>query len=234
MPNLLDGRATPFGDASRSVSLLDRPLPEEECGSETPSCPDSPIDGHPRVSILIVMAFWVSGLRRGLARIHVSRRGESGAAMVEMAFIFSLLVMLLVGVVTSALALGQKNSIENAAREASRYAATYPAPSSDPGAPATWQEWLQDVADVARAAAQGNLDSAIEGEYICVAHINSGLRLEDIGGAQSLSSGACYSDGLSDSRVQVVARRDSEISAAFFSIDVTLNGPATARYEREE
>lgn len=159
---------------------------------------------------------------------------DAGAAMVEMAFILGLLVMLLVGVVTSALAFGQKNSIENAAREASRYAATYPAPSSDPDTPATWQEWLEDVRDVARAAAQGNLDPGVEGQYICVAHTNSGWKLEDNNGVSSPSSGNCYSDGLTDPRVQVVARRDSEINAAFFSVDITLEGPATARYEREE
>ena len=159
-----------------------------------------------------------------------SSRGESGAAMVEMAFVFSLLVMLLVGVVTSAIALGQMNTVENAAREASRYAATYPAPEP----PATWQDWLATVRDVARAAAQGNLDASVAGQYICVAHINSGLKLEDSNGTSTVSSGTCYDDGLSDTRVQVVARRDGEISAAFFSIDITLDAPATARYEREE
>ena len=59
MPNFLGGRSTPFGHESRSLSLLDRPLLEEECGSETPSCPDSPVSGRSRVSILIVNAFSV-------------------------------------------------------------------------------------------------------------------------------------------------------------------------------
>ena len=153
-------------------------------------------------------------------------RRDSGAAMVEMAFIFSLLVMLLVGVVTSAIAFGQKNSIENSAREASRYAATYPGPVDN--------SWLDTIRDVARAAAQGNLDPSVDGQYICVAHTGSNLKLEDTNGSPSYTSGTCYNDGLSDTRVQIVTRRDTRINAAFFSVDVTLNAPATARYERAE
>ena len=153
---------------------------------------------------------------------------DSGAAMVEMAFIFSLLVMLLVGVVTSAIAFGQKNSIENAAREASRYAATLPGDID--------ATWLNTVRDVARAAAQGNLDAGVDGYYICVAHTGSGQRLIDtnLSSPPSTPPGACYDDGLSDSRVQIVTQRDSQISAAFFTVDVTLRAPATARYERAE
>jgi len=153
---------------------------------------------------------------------------DRGAAMVEMAFIFSILVMLLIGVVTSAIAFGQKNSVENAAREASRYAATYPGPVDN--------TWLGTVRDVARSAAQGNLDTGVDGYYICVAHTGSGQKLVDtnLTTPPTTPAGACYTDGLSDSRVQVVARRNTQINAAFFSVDVTLNAPATARYERAE
>jgi len=156
------------------------------------------------------------------------RQQDRGAAMVEMAFIFTVLVTLLVGVVTSAIAFGQKNSVENAAREASRYAATYPGPVDN--------AWLSTVRDVARSAAQGNLDTGVDGYYICVAHTGSGQKLVDtnVTPAPPTPPGTCYDDGLSDSRVQIVARRDTQINAAFFSVDVTLNAPATARYERAE
>ncbi len=152
---------------------------------------------------------------------------DSGAAIVEMAFIFSILAMLLVGVVTSAIAFGQKNSIENAAREASRYAAT--APDVDAA-------WFAAVRDVARSAAQGDLDAGVDGQEICVAHTGVGLMQREISGVPQSppQPGTCYNDSLSDLRVQVVTKRDTQINAAFFSIDVTLNAPATARYEREE
>jgi hypothetical protein len=156
---------------------------------------------------------------------------ESGAAVVEMAFIFGLLVMLLVGVVTSAIAFGQKNQIENAAREASRYAATLPTKDTTQGA------WLETVRQVAQSAAQGNLDPTVDGQYICIYHTGKNWKLvQTNGGSPVVSTGGslCYEDGLSDSRVQIVTRRDTEINAAFFSVDVTLNAPATARYERAE
>lgn len=164
---------------------------------------------------------------------QTTRQQDRGAAMVEMAFIFSILVMLLLGVVTSAIAFGQKNSVENAAREASRFAATYPPPDNNTDV-ANWDEWLEKVRDVARAAAQGDLDSSVDGQYICVAHTGTGEKLEDTNGSPNHTSGTCYTDGLTDRRVQVVARRDTQINAALFSVDVTLNAPATARYEREE
>jgi hypothetical protein len=152
--------------------------------------------------------------------------GDSGAAMVEMAFIFGILIMLLVGVVTSAIAFGQKNQIENAAREASRYGATLKPMD------------LGQVLLVARNAAQGNLDGDVEGQYICVAHLSefSGWqKLEQTGGGAPIpGSGECYSDDLSGKRVQIETGRDSEINAGLFSIDFTLNASATARYERNE
>lgn len=153
-------------------------------------------------------------------------KDDSGAAVVEMAFIFGILVMLLVGVVTSAIAFGQKNSIENAAREASRYAATL-RPMD-----------LETVLNVAQNAAQGNLDGDVEGQYICVAYLSelSGWQKleEDAGVPIGPSSGTCYDDGLSEKRVQIVTERDSEINAAMFSIDLSLSAHATARYERNE
>lgn len=150
---------------------------------------------------------------------------DRGAAMVEMAFIFSILVMLLVGVVTAAIAFGQKNSIENAAREASRYAATLPE---------AWDN-LDDVVAVAVEAAQGNLDAGVDGQYICVAHTGHNKKLIIEGGVPTGSGeGTCYDDGLSDSRVQVQTARQSQINAAIFSIDINLSGSASARYERAE
>jgi hypothetical protein len=141
-----------------------------------------------------------------------------------MAFIFGILIMLLVGVVTSAIAFGQKNSIENAAREASRYAATLP------------EAWLNldDVVEVAVTAAQGNLDPGVEGHYVCVAHTGKNVKRVLVGGVETQTGGTCYPESLSDSRIQVETRRQTEINAAFFSVDVNLNAKATARYERAE
>lgn len=155
---------------------------------------------------------------------------DSGAALVEMAMVLGLLVMLLVGVVTSAIAFGQQNSIENAAREGSRYGATLRLADGD---------WLRTVRDVTRAAAQGNLDTTVPGYYICVAHIidsSSGdiESLVDTGGSETPGNSVCFDDDRPDDevRVQVVTGRDSEIQGVFFNVNLDLEAPAAARFER--
>jgi hypothetical protein len=153
---------------------------------------------------------------------------DRGASMVELALTFTLLVTLLVGTVTAAIAFSNNNSIENAAREASRYGATLPGPIDS--------SWFHEVRAVARAAAQGDLDPSVDGQYICVAHIDGagGQLFIDADSAALPSNGRCFSDGRppSEARIQVVTRRASQIQAVFFSMDLTLEAPAAARYER--
>lgn len=155
---------------------------------------------------------------------------DFGAALVELAFVLALLAMLLVGVTTSAIAFGRNNSIENAAREASRYAATLPGPVDT--------TWLRDVRDVARSAALGELDPSVPGQYICVAEYDgsSWTRLTDTNGVEGPQpdTQSCFTDSLpaDQPRVQIVTSRDTTIDAAVFSMDVTLIGEAAARYER--
>ena len=176
---------------------------------------------------------------RRTTRGELQRAGtaDEGAALVELAFTLTLLVMLLVGVVTSAIALGQDNSIENAAREASRFGATLPGGGT--------LNWFTDVRDVARGAATGDLDATVPNEEICVAFIksdDSATHAIDDGGTPSplvISSGPCpgFNDGRNgnkEPRVNVVTQRDTEVDAVIFDTDVTLRGQASARYEREE
>lgn len=150
--------------------------------------------------------------------------------MIELALVLILLVMLLVGTVTAAVAYGRNNSIQNAAREASRFAATLPPPIDT--------AWLQQVRDVARAAAAGDLDTSIPGQFICVAHIDGTTMtirsLEDSGGSESEPNTQCFSDGrpADESRVQVVVARDTDIEAIVFSTTIDLTAEAAARYER--
>jgi len=149
--------------------------------------------------------------------------------MVEMAIVLVLLVMLLVGTTTTAIAFSRNNQIENSAREASRFAATLPGPIDT--------TWLQTVRDVARAAAQGDLSATSPGQLICVAFINgAGIEsLTDTGGVETEPDTECFDDGrpASEVRVQVVTQRDVTIQAVVFSKDVTISAPAAALYERE-
>ena len=162
-------------------------------------------------------------------------RIDRGAAIVEMAMVLVLLVMLIVGTVTAAIAFSSDNSIQNAAREASRFGATLP----DAGT----LDWFTDVRDVARAAALGDLDATVAGEQICVAFIDetdSATHVLDTGGAPNplvIQGGACpgFNDGRNgngESRVNVVTQRDVDLNVIVFSTTVTLTAEASARYER--
>lgn len=155
---------------------------------------------------------------------------DRGAALVEMALVLPLLLMLLVGTITAGIAYGQRNSMQNSAREASRYAATLPGPVDT--------AWLQTVRDVTRAAATGHLGATVPGQFICVAYVNGGstTSLTDLGGIDSLSGDQCFDDGRpgNEARVQVVTSRLARIDGALFRWDVTLRSEAAARYERGE
>ena len=154
---------------------------------------------------------------------------DTGAAMIELALVLILLVMLLVGTVTAAVAFGRGNSIQNAAREASRFAATLDEVDTK----------LSQVIDVAKAASSGDLDPSAPGYYVCVAHIGPDGNSRDTEGSPPLfddieGEPLCYVDGRPDDepRVQVTAGRDTTINAIVFSADVTLSAQAAARYER--
>lgn len=169
----------------------------------------------------------VNRILRGATR-RFSNRGsqrDDGAAMVELAFVLVLLVMLLVGTVNAALAFGRGNSIQNAAREASRYAATLPEVESN----------FSDVVSVARSAAAGDLETTAPGYFICVAYLDEGGTWHrSIDGTFTPPASNCYDDQRpgTEERVQVVAGRETTIEAVVFSTDITLSAEASARYER--
>lgn len=105
--------------------------------------------------------------------------------------------------------------------------------------------WFEDVRDVARAAATGDLDVGVPNDRICVAYVPAdhdpvssptATRIVDMNGSHGgIEAGWCFDDGRTgndENRVQVVTQRDSTINAIIFSTDVTLQSEAGARYER--
>lgn len=165
--------------------------------------------------------------------------GDRGAVVVEAAFVTSLLIMLLVGTVTAAVAYSQNTSLQTAAREASRYGAALPVDADIAG-------WLGKVLDVAKAAGNNDLGSTVPGQAICVAYVypsgsssnDRTTRIKEVAGVRTAPAAApkdwCFDDGRPDSerRVQVSVRRDATIQAALFSVDVHLSVPSVARFER--
>lgn len=164
---------------------------------------------------------------------HRSTDNERGAAVVEFALLSVLLFMLIFAGITTGIAVSQSNALQTAAREGARFGATLP--NADLSAN------LDQIIGVVRAAATGDLDASVPGQYICVAFTDGStisVRAET-GGALSTPLSDCFTTaGITDNRpsgeerIQVVVGRDASIEAVAFDVDVALSSEAVARYER--
>lgn len=162
---------------------------------------------------------------------------EQGAQLVEFAFVLPVLMMLLMGIVTGGVAFNRGISVENAARETARYAATLPVDGDITA-------WLNDVADVAIGSATGDLDDGEQGRQVCVAYVypdgteandQTTRLLVDAAGSRTVTTAqTCFSDGRPDDerRVQVRLERQSDLILVFWGRTLTVSGESTTRFER--
>lgn len=86
----------------------------------------------------------VTGVRYRSKRQGLRRACERGAALVEFAFVFPLLAMVLFGTITGGFALNEKQQITHATREGVRYAATVPWDQNF-GSGTTWASAVRDM-----------------------------------------------------------------------------------------
>ena len=184
---------------------------------------------------------WLLG-GKSMRRLGVGGRvfDERGAEAVELAVAVPILLMLVLGTVTSGLAFFDKISLNGAAREAGRFAATYPEADA-----ATPDMWFIEVATVAQITATGALTDGVAGRSVCVARGVEGgtVRRYVVGFSDPIDSGV-YADawclsgapslppGSGHEAVQVVVERDALIQALFFSTTVHMVSDATTRFER--
>lgn len=159
---------------------------------------------------------------------------ERGAAVVEAALTFPLIVMLIFGMFSGGMALSQKNSIENAAREASRLGAT-----SEVVDTSNTKPWLDNVADAAIAAATGELDADVTGQYVCVALVGTSNGTDGrkliIEGAASYDTGTCGAEMACPTGrpcVQVKLQRDAILDVVLTRHEMTLDASSVTIYER--
>ena len=167
------------------------------------------------------------------ARRRQPGRTDGGASLVEFALILPLFVVLIFGMITGGIALSQQNSVKNAVREASRFAAVSPTGTTAPEVQAYLDGVIQQVED----ASTGDLADSVDGKQICVAHTTNGTvfasRTKTGATTAPLDSTACFSDGLGTRpRTQVLAKRRSEIGAIFFTVPINLSSQSVSRYER--
>ena len=87
-----------------------------------------------------------------MKRTDTTEQHERGASLVEFALVLPILAAFLLGTLSAGLAYNRNNSLNNAARESARYAATLPVDGS-------MSAWLTSVAAVAESAASGDLDA---------------------------------------------------------------------------
>lgn len=177
-------------------------------------------------------------------------RGERGVALLEFAIVLPLFLMLVLGMVTGGRTYGQKNSISNATREASRQGATLPVSAS-------MATWLRTVVVQVRTNATGDLDDSVAGRRICVAYVhpagdsgtvdpNDSTRsvvvgagpipatLTPVAGRCTNPDGSTFDDGIADTtqrRVNIVVSRSGEIETGVFRMPLTLQSRAATRFE---
>lgn len=137
--------------------------------------------------------------------------------------------MVVLGMLTGGLAYGRKASVAQGVREGARYASTLPRTSP-------MSTWLDQVAEVARAAGEGELTTVEPGHYLCVAFIDgagTSMRRVETGSSVATDTNRCITDdGRSgEARVQIVGSRTSTLEALVFSRTLVLDAQAVARYE---
>lgn len=166
---------------------------------------------------------------------------EHGSTAVEFAILFPVFVMLAFGTISFGFAFEKWISVTQGAREASRFAATYPMPSGGVS------PWLQDVKTVAKDAA-GIPSDAPSGDYfVCVRFVNqigpaptpattettegnlSGSSCPPLPSTSPSASGS--PSAMPDNRAEVVVARRADLNWIFGTSSVPVSGKNISRYE---
>jgi hypothetical protein len=165
--------------------------------------------------------------------------GDRGAAVVEFALVLPILMVLLLGMVSGAAAWNQHQALGQGARVAARYASTLPLPAD----PVDNDDWLDDVADRALAASEGQMGAGVAERAVCVAYVDPAgaapdetfSRREDAAGLRTSATTWCFDDGQGDTgrRVQVVLERAGHLDVGFYRQDLTLRRNVVFRYEAD-
>lgn len=167
------------------------------------------------------------------------RPADRGAAVVEFALILPVLTMLLLGLISGAIAWNENLALSQGARVAGRRAVTTPLPASQ--TTETMAAWLDEVADQAVDASEGKMASSVAGRAVCVAYVYPAGSAADqtfareLTGTGTRTSGTapCFADGQGDDdrRVQVVLERESVLDLGLRRVSLTLRRQVVFRYE---
>jgi Flp pilus assembly protein TadG len=175
---------------------------------------------------------------------HFRRKGrDEGAAAVEFALLFPIFMILAMGTITSGMAFSRQINVTQAAREASRYGATYDISGITGGGnlATRTQTWMTAV-DNALTQSAGNASNPIGGyDYRCVALVvtdSSGIatsssRYMENGG--SVSTGACPTTSTAAvpnaTYVQTVLLRNVTFFVLFINPTIHVDAVSVTPYE---
>ncbi len=137
--------------------------------------------------------------------------------MIEMALVLPLLLMILLGIWTTARAYNVKNTMDHAVREAARYAATVDG----------WDSSTSPT--VVRAV----LDQELAAAAIPTLFVSTGCieKVDESGSGCVIDGSPVISSAPADLVVISVEYADFPLDFVFFSLDVDLRSTASARYE---
>lgn len=149
------------------------------------------------------------------------RGREDGASAVEFALIAPVVFAIALGGITGGLAFNTQQSLNHAAREAARFAAT--ADSLD----------LEAIAEYAVGSAAGQLHEDAPGRHICVAYVGATTEQYPSGDEPCFDDGR--GDGEDEPRVQVSVGRDVDFIGVLYNRvgedALSLRSSAVARHE---
>jgi Flp pilus assembly protein TadG len=164
---------------------------------------------------------------------------ERGAALVEFTLILPLLLLIVFGGVTTALAYERKSELVYAVRDGARYGATVPRNQCDTTSNCGNRNWAQLVQYVTSKRSDGALATS----DVCVALVvgSTGGVYTRTGGVYATGTNAtfpdtgCFDDGNADTgmRVHVSAVKNGQkINLILSTLSVNLKTTASSRYEQ--
>jgi Flp pilus assembly protein TadG len=161
--------------------------------------------------------------------------------MVEFVLILPVFLILIFGGITAALSYVHQESVTHAVRDGARYGATVPVAQCDTTSNCGNKTWAQLVQQVTADRSVGALSTS----QICVSLVSgsSGAIYTGHGARSNYTTGTsttfptigCFNDGntTTDTRVHVSASRGGDtINLVFHTINITVTGKGTARYEQ--
>jgi hypothetical protein len=166
--------------------------------------------------------------------------GDSGVVVVEFALVLPVLMVLLLGIFSGAMAWNQSQALGQGSRVAARYAATVPLPSATGTYATVMEPWLDDLADRAVESSEGEMGAGVAGRAVCVAYVHlpgvtgdKTISLQLVGSSQTIGTAPCFSDGQADTerRVQVVLEREGSINTGFYRHTFDIRRKVVYRYE---